>query len=269
MELNWTTFFLELANFLVLVWLLKRFFYAPVRRAMDERRRSIEQTLLHAEETRAQADGLKSQFETRLDDWEREKEEHRARFLADLENEKQDNHARFQKQLENERDERARAEERQAEADRESAQSEAFAVAMGFVQTVLMEVADAALEGRLVDVILARLEADDAVTAWQPQILAARTALPDESGKPVAAVRSAYPPDPAQRQRLLSILERKAGCELGCTWDVDPDLIAGLEIRIGPYLIEASLKSEMRFFSGLNVAGIDSPEGHAGMVEPA
>jgi F-type H+-transporting ATPase subunit b len=30
-ELNWTTFVLEILNFLVLVWLLKHFFYQPVK----------------------------------------------------------------------------------------------------------------------------------------------------------------------------------------------------------------------------------------------
>ena len=30
MEINWTTFVLEIVNFLILVWLLKHFFYRPV-----------------------------------------------------------------------------------------------------------------------------------------------------------------------------------------------------------------------------------------------
>lgn len=269
MELNWTTFFLELVNFLVLVWLLKRFFYAPVRRAMDERRRSIEESLLHAEETKTQADNLRRQFENRLDDWEREKEEQRARFLANIENEKLAIHARFQKQLENEREERTRADERQAEADSQAAQFEAFSVAMTFVQRLLAEVADAALERRLIDLVIDRLEANDTLSAWQPQTPAQGSAVPDEGGKPVATIRTAYPPDPAQQQRLLALLERKAGGQLRCDWTLQPELIAGLEIAFGPYLIEGSLKSEMRFFSGMNVPGTPSPGHRPGTAERA
>ena len=38
MDFDWTTFALEVLNFLVLVWLLKRFFYRPVLAAIEARR---------------------------------------------------------------------------------------------------------------------------------------------------------------------------------------------------------------------------------------
>ncbi len=38
MELNWSTLLLEIVNFLVLVWILKRFLYRPVLQVIEERR---------------------------------------------------------------------------------------------------------------------------------------------------------------------------------------------------------------------------------------
>ena len=38
MELNWTTFSLEIINFLALLWILKRFLYQPVRATLAQRR---------------------------------------------------------------------------------------------------------------------------------------------------------------------------------------------------------------------------------------
>ena len=38
MELDWTTFILEIINFLVLVWILHRFLYQPVMNVIAQRR---------------------------------------------------------------------------------------------------------------------------------------------------------------------------------------------------------------------------------------
>ena len=45
MEFGWSTFLLEIINFLVLVWLLHRFFYRPVLDIVAERQRQIESSL--------------------------------------------------------------------------------------------------------------------------------------------------------------------------------------------------------------------------------
>ena len=38
MQIDWTTFALEIINFLVLVWILKRFLYRPVLDTLARRR---------------------------------------------------------------------------------------------------------------------------------------------------------------------------------------------------------------------------------------
>ena len=52
MELDWTTFILELVNFVVLVWILNRFLYRPVMNVIDQRKAAIQRTLAEAETTR-------------------------------------------------------------------------------------------------------------------------------------------------------------------------------------------------------------------------
>ncbi|HLV93000.1 MAG TPA: hypothetical protein VKX34_07755, partial [Aequorivita sp.] len=41
MEINWFTVIAQIVNFLILVWLLKRFLYKPVLKAIDEREQKI------------------------------------------------------------------------------------------------------------------------------------------------------------------------------------------------------------------------------------
>ena len=48
MGLDWSTFLLELFNFLILIWILKRFLYAPVKAAIEARRERVESVLAQA-----------------------------------------------------------------------------------------------------------------------------------------------------------------------------------------------------------------------------
>ena len=73
MELDWSTFLLEIINFLILVWILKRFLYRPVLEVIARRREGVEQTLREAHSLRTEAEAMKEQYQHRLSDWEQEK----------------------------------------------------------------------------------------------------------------------------------------------------------------------------------------------------
>ncbi|MDY0212356.1 MAG: hypothetical protein RBR06_05080 [Desulfuromonadaceae bacterium] len=57
------TVFAQLINFLILVWLLKRFLYKPVLHAIDAREQRLQQQQQQAEQQQQQAQTLKSQLE--------------------------------------------------------------------------------------------------------------------------------------------------------------------------------------------------------------
>jgi F-type H+-transporting ATPase subunit b len=76
-ELNWSTFILEIINFLVLVWILKRFLYKPVLAIIARRREGIEKAMADANDLNTQAHDLQQQYENRLSDWEGEKQKAR------------------------------------------------------------------------------------------------------------------------------------------------------------------------------------------------
>ena len=52
MELNWSTFVLEIVNFVVLVFILQRFLYRPVLAVIERRRKSVEDRLSEAHRIR-------------------------------------------------------------------------------------------------------------------------------------------------------------------------------------------------------------------------
>ena len=55
MLIDWFTVAAQAVNFLILVWLLKRFLYKPVLAAIDEREKRIETQLQDAEKKKTEA----------------------------------------------------------------------------------------------------------------------------------------------------------------------------------------------------------------------
>ena len=59
MQFDFTSFVLEILNFLVLVWILKRLLYRPVLNMLDTRRQKIADESVQAELLRNEAEALR------------------------------------------------------------------------------------------------------------------------------------------------------------------------------------------------------------------
>lgn len=91
MGFTWSTFILEIINFLVLVWVLKRILFLPIKRAILQRRKSIQEDLDKAKGLREEAIKLQAKYENRLNDWEIEKQEKMTLFKQEIEKERVNN----------------------------------------------------------------------------------------------------------------------------------------------------------------------------------
>lgn len=85
MLINWFTVFAQVLNFLVLIWLLKRFLYGPIIRAMNRREQSIAGRLLDAEKRHQTADQRVAELAEEKLIFERERESLRKETEKDLE----------------------------------------------------------------------------------------------------------------------------------------------------------------------------------------
>jgi F-type H+-transporting ATPase subunit b len=75
MLVDWFTTAAQILNFLILVWLLKRFLYKPIVRAMDEREKRMVNALNEAEEQKTNAENKRLAFEKKLQELAQEKEQ--------------------------------------------------------------------------------------------------------------------------------------------------------------------------------------------------
>lgn len=241
MELDWTTFILEIINFLVLVWILRRFLYRPVMKVVAERRAVIAKGLDDAKAAQDQAAALKAQYENRLQDWQQERETARAKLHDEIAAERQ----KLLAQLQDELSERRRKEQvlagRREEALMREARRQASELSGRFAAKLLTRLAGPAVQDRLLTMLLEDL---DKLSPDQRQQLA--DARP---GAAAVQVISAFPLDDQQQSTLAAALRKILGDQLDFEFRENPALQAGLSVHVGAQRLQASLQEELRFFS--------------------
>ncbi len=250
MNLDWSTFLLEIINFLVLIWILKRFLYKPVLNAITQRRAAVEKTLSESERLRQEAQTLRDQYEHRLADWEQEKEKVRSQMLADVNAERTRLLAGLRSSLEQEREKARVLEARHLGELTRQAEEAAVAQSVEFASRLLSRVAGPELGSRLVALIL-----DDLRTLPEEQRQALRAQEQWESlcaacAKPEVpvTVTSAYPLTPTQRDALSEALRSLIGRPVACEWLQDTQLLAGVRLSLGHWVMGANLQDELKFF---------------------
>lgn len=241
MELDWTTFILEIANFLILVWIMNRLLYKPVMNAIAARRDGLARTAAEAQRLREEAVDLEARYRSRLTEWEREKEGLRKEMLVELSADRTRLEAALQLSLDQERD-RARAILDQDLQDR-LREMEELALDQGsrFVTRLLEEVTTPELEGRLQELFLSTL-----ATLSAEQLRAIAEAL-SEPGVPVRAASAFVCPD-KRRTEIRRSLAESCGYRGTIEFIEEPALLAGLQLTAGPWILDATLRGELGFF---------------------
>jgi F-type H+-transporting ATPase subunit b len=241
-EFSWTTFVLEIINFLVLVWILKRFLYKPIMETIARRRGAIEKTLADAKGMREEAQALKAQYENRLGEWEREKEKARGALLDEIKAERGRLMTELQTSLDQEREKNRVLEERRIDDLRRGIEAEGAAHGGRFAARLLSRLATPELEAKIVELVT-----EDLPRLLKEKREEIRRACLEE-GSRVKAV-SAFPLGEVQLGALVRALSDVAGRDVSLDLSRDQGLIAGIRISVGPWVLGANLKDELESFS--------------------
>jgi len=244
LELNWSTFLLEIINFLILVWILKHFFYQPVLDVIARRRRSIEKKLGDADLLHEDAVSLKSRYENRLADWEKERQSAYASLQEEIETERIRRMDALQTTLAEEREKARVIEQRKLEANRLSAEKTALTQGAQFSARLLSLAAGAEMQQRLLDMLLQELG-----SLTPEQLIALRAAAGKTADR--IQVTSAYPLDNDMRQSLEHTLVSLLAVTTPFQYEQDKDLLAGLRVTMGAWVLGANLQDELKSFAEL------------------
>jgi F-type H+-transporting ATPase subunit b len=243
MQLDWTTFVLEVVNFLVLVWILKRFLYRPVLDVLDARQARVREQTQRAEKLRQEAAALKQQFEERLANWSQERDESRRHLEEELARQRAAGVERIRRSLADE-EARARAREAAKTAPREAELvRQAASHAYGHASAMLARLASPALTASIAQLVVADLAALPA--GERETLVQAAARLGDGEA---AELASAHPLDEATVGGIAKALSAAAGRALRVSTRPEPTLIAGVRVAVGECLLHANLADELAFF---------------------
>ncbi len=243
MQFDWTTFILEILNFLVLVWILQRFLYRPVLAMLDARQQRIKDETEHAAQLRNKAEALRQQFEQRLTDWNQQQETSRRQLdeeLTQLRNTATEN----LKQTLADEEAKLRVRNQTLIAAREAALiREAAGAAYGQAAAMLQRLASPQLTQRIVEVFL-----QDLLNMPDSEQTALRKAAAILIAASAVELVSAHPLSETDQERVKETLSNVAGQTLQLTFKEDPALLAGLRAIVGECQLHANLADELAFF---------------------
>jgi F-type H+-transporting ATPase subunit b len=223
MLIDWFTVGAQALNFLILVWLMKRFLYQPIRHAIEEREKRVATELASADAKKTEAQKEHDEFQHKNAEFDQQ----RAALLSKATNEAQAERQRLLDEarkaavaLSSKRQETLRDEERNLhQAIRRRTQQEVFAIA----RKALADLATVSLEERLGEVFTRRLREMD---GQAKESLGAAL----KSGSDPAFVRSTFDLPAEQRAAIQNALNQTFSAEIHLRFETSPDLIGGIEL---------------------------------------
>jgi F-type H+-transporting ATPase subunit b len=223
MLIDWFTVGAQALNFLILVWLMKRFLYKPILHAIDERVNGVATELANADEKKAEAQKESDEFKHKNEEFDLQRaallskatdeaKAERQRLLDEARQAANDLSAKRQETLRNDTHNLNQAIARRT-------QQEVFAIA----RKALTDLATTSLEERLSEVFTRRLREMDS-HAKEGLGKALKTASDP------ALVRSAFELPAEQRAVIQNALNETFSAEIRVRFETAPDLISGIEL---------------------------------------
>jgi F-type H+-transporting ATPase subunit b len=217
---DWFTVVAQIVNFLILVFLLRKFLYGPIVHAMQERERlvkerieGVERKQLEAEEQRQRYQALNEELREHFEQKQRQAEEQvQAWRKESLHTARQEVDATLQ--------EWRRAVRR--EMDSFKTELRRFAVQQTFAVAgkAIRDLANASLEERMVSVFLEQLKGGE-------------VDLSELKRSDSVSLRSAFELPSPLRERMQKELRVHLGSDVELKFETDPQLTAGIELAGG------------------------------------
>ena len=223
MLIDWFTVGAQALNFIILVWLLKRFLYKPILNAVDAREKRIAAELADADAKKAEAQKERDEYQHKNEEFDQQ----RAALLSKATDEAKaarqrllDDARKAADALSAKRQEALRSDAQNLnQAIRRRTQQEVFAIA----RKALTDLATASLEERMSEVFTGRVRTMDG-KAKEGIAEALKTA-----SEP-AVVRSAFALPAAQRAAIQKAVNETFSAEVPVRFATAPDLVSGIEL---------------------------------------
>jgi F-type H+-transporting ATPase subunit b len=242
MHVDLVTVAAQVVNFLLLVWLLRKFLYKRVLDAMRRREERIAQSIQGAKQHERDAESERNTYRARV----REFDEQRDEMLADARKSADAERARLYDALHAEIEDKQKQWRRQLETQRAEfldqleRQSANYAVALA--GRVLRDLGDAKLEEQIVRVFLRRLkETDDAERRKMADV--------SRNSGMLMTLRSRFELDSSDRRTITAAIHESILADAEVTYEHDSESTPGIELIAGGQTLRWSFDSYLEDLS--------------------
>ena len=228
------TTFAQIFNFVVLVFLLKKFLYKPITNAMEQREKNIMSRLEEAEKTRESAQKEADYYRQKQKKWEENKHERIENLKQDCEKEKQKLMREAKIEIEMLRQQWYEQLQREKQNFLDTLKQKANQQIMKLSRQALQNLADADLQQQMINKFIQGL----------PQ-LAHNQVMKDNSlknGKHESfTIRSTFNISEPQKQQLTQALQHQFSQDVKINFELNDDSICGIELLNHGYKIPWNL----------------------------
>ncbi|MBC2695278.1 MAG: F0F1 ATP synthase subunit B [Desulfobacteraceae bacterium] len=225
MLIDWFTVIAQVINFLVLVYLLKRFLYGPIIRAIDERERKIALRLEEASRKKEVADLEAENYRRKNREFNERREEMFSQIKEEVEVRRKDLINEARNQVDAGRTKWYEAIQREREAFLQDLRRRAGRQTCAISRRALKDMADVDLENQIIHVFIERL-----LSLNRDEIKALKESIHQLPQK--ISVRSAFKIPGKPAGEIKKALRNQAGGHVDVQFEVSPDLICGIELKL-------------------------------------
>ncbi len=234
MKIDWFTVIAQVLNFLILVWLLKRFLYKPILNAIEEREKKVNDQLSEAASKMEEAIKEQNQFQQKNEDFDQKKQELMNEAITQTKEEKQKLFEQARKDAETMRSQLENAAKENEESFEKEIAEKTRREVFDISRKTLKDLADTELEDRIVKTFIAKLN-DPSGTVKQ-QILPIFN-----SGKTEVTIKSAFGLSEKQQEEIKNAVKNISEQASAFQFDRSPQIISGIELSVNGYKVAWSI----------------------------
>lgn len=241
MQISWFTVIAQVINFFVLVWLLKRFLYKPILKAIDEREGKITAELKDADAKKAEAIKAQDEFKAKNETFDQEKKGMLEKAVTDVKKERERLLQEVRSDVSTLRSKLEKSHmELQADKEREisqKTQQEIFAVA----RKTLIDLGSVPLEEQLTRAFINKLK-----NLKEEERKQFSEAFKSET-KPVQ-LRSAFDLTDEMKIKIKEAVTETLGAETQFEFATAPELVGGIELTANGFRLAWSIAAYLNSF---------------------
>jgi F-type H+-transporting ATPase subunit b len=243
MKLDIWTILFQIVNFAVLLYILKRLLYRPVREIMERRRQAVEQNMQVAEKKKREAEELQLEYDNKTKELERLKVETMERMKQEVEKKRIGlmDKAREDARAEGEKQKAIFATEK-LKMDK-AVRQKAVEAATSFSLKMLSDLSDRELHKRAFEKLLERVPE---IASEMASAIERRAREEEEAEGPLRVqLITAYPAEEDELSGLRQKLKARLARDVEIKATVDSGLIAGAQLRADDKVYDSSLSGRV------------------------